>query len=340
MAVREITCSQAIAEALAEEMERDDTVFILGEDLVSNGGIFCQFKGLPERFPGRVIDTPISETSIVGSGVGAALTGMRPIVDMHFADFVTTAMDEIVNQMAKIHYMFGGQAKLPMVLWAPDGAGISAAAQHSQSLESWLVHTPGLKVVVPSEPADVKGLLKAAVRDDDPVIFFQHKRLFKQTGPVPDEPYLIPLGKADVKRAGTDITLITYSRMTYVCLEAAQKLEEKGIQAEVIDLRTLKPLDFDLIARSVKKTNHVVVVHEACLTGGFGAEIAARIGEELFEHLAGPVVRVAAKDVPVPFSPVLEQYVLPQVEDILEGVDKALKRKRQALFIPRAANVR
>ena len=340
MAVREITCSQAIAEALAEEMERDDTVFILGEDLVSNGGIFCQFKGLPERFPGRVIDTPISETSIVGSGVGAALTGMRPIVDMHFADFVTTAMDEIVNQMAKIHYMFGGQAKLPMVLWAPDGAGISAAAQHSQSLESWLVHTPGLKVVVPSEPADVKGLLKAAVRDDDPVIFFQHKRLFKQTGPVPEEPYLIPLGKADVKRAGTDITLITYSRMTYVCLEAAQKLEEKGIQAEVLDLRTLKPLDFDLIAQSVKKTNHVVVVHEACLTGGFGAEIAARIGEELFEHLAGPVVRVAAKDVPVPFSPVLEQYVLPQVEDILEGVDKALKRKRQVLFIPRAANVR
>ena len=321
-------------------MERDDTVFILGEDLVSNGGIFCQFKGLPEKFPGRVIDTPISETSIVGSGVGAALTGMRPIVDMHFADFVTTAMDEIVNQMAKIHYMFGGQAKLPMVLWAPDGAGISAAAQHSQSLESWLVHTPGLKVVVPSEPADVKGLLKAAVRDDDPVIFFQHKRLFKQTGPVPDEPYLIPLGKADVKRAGTDITLITYSRMTYVCLEAAQKLEEKGIQAEVIDLRTLKPLDFDLIAQSVKKTSHVVVVHEACLTGGFGAEIAARIGEELFEHLAGPVVRVAAKDVPVPFSPVLEQYVLPQVEDILEGVDKALQRKRQVLFIPRAANVR
>ena len=340
MVVREITCSQAIAEALAEEMERDDTVFILGEDLVSNGGIFCQFKGLPERFPGRVIDTPISETSIVGSGVGAALTGMRPIVDMHFADFVTTAMDEIVNQMAKIHYMFGGQAKLPMVLWAPDGAGISAAAQHSQSLESWLVHTPGLKVVVPSEPADVKGLLKAAVRDDDPVIFFQHKRLFKQTGPVPEEPYLIPLGKADVKRAGTDITLITYSRMTYVCLEAAQKLEEKGIQAEVIDLRTLKPLDFDLIAQSVKKTSHVVVIHEACLTGGFGAEIAARIGEELFEHLAGPVVRVAAKDVPVPFSPVLEQYVLPQVEDILEGVDKALKRKRQVLFIPRAANVR
>jgi len=340
MAVREITCSQAIAEAFAEEMERDDTVFILGEDLVSNGGIFCQFKGLPEKFPGRVIDTPISETSIVGSGVGAALTGMRPIVDMHFADFVTTAMDEIVNQMAKIRYMFGGQAKLPMVLWAPDGAGISAAAQHSQSLESWLVHTPGLKVVVPSEPADVKGLLKSAVRDDDPVIFFQHKRLFKQTGPVPEEPCLIPLGKADVKRAGTDITLITYSRMTYECLEAARKLAEQGIQAEVIDLRTLKPLDFDLIARSVKKTGHVVIVHEACLTGGFGAEIAARIGEELFEHLAAPVVRVGAKDVPVPFSPVLEQYVLPQVADILAGADRVLKRKRQLLSVPKAAQVR
>jgi pyruvate dehydrogenase E1 component beta subunit len=340
MAAREITCSQAIAEALDEEMERDETVFILGEDVVSNGGIFCQFKGLPEKFPGRVIDTPISETSIVGSGVGAALTGMRPIVDMHFADFVTTAMDEIVNQMAKIRYMFGGQAKLPMVLWAPDGAGISAAAQHSQSLESWLVHTPGLKVVVPSEPADVKGLLKAAVRDDNPVIFFQHKRLFKQAGPVPEEPYVIPLGKADVKRSGTDITFITYSRMTYECLEAARKLAEQGIQAEVIDLRTLKPLDFERIAQSVKKTGRVVIVHEACLTGGFGAEIAARIAEELFEHLAAPVVRVAAKDVPVPFSPVLEQYVLPQVEDILAGADKVLKRKRQLSSVPRAATVR
>ena len=309
MAAREITCSQAIAEALAEEMERDDTVFILGEDLVSNGGIFCQFKGLPEKFPGRVIDTPISETSIVGSGVGAALTGMRPIVDMHFADFVTTAMDEIVNQMAKIRYMFGGQAKLPMVLWAPDGAGISAAAQHSQSLESWLVHTPGLKVVVPSEPADVKGLLKAAVRDDDPVIFFQHKRLFKQTGPVPEEPYVIPLGKADVKRSGTDITLITYSRMTYECLEAAQQLARTGhSRRKLSTCARSSRLTLNCIAQSVKKTGRVVIVHEACLTGGFGAEIAARIGEELFEHLAAPVVRVGAKDVPVPFSPVLEQY--------------------------------
>src|SRR5512137_875136 len=288
MAVREITCSQAIAEALAEEMERDDTVFILGEDLVSNGGIFCQFKGLPERFPGRVIDTPISETSIVGSGVGAALTGMRPIVDMHFADFVTTAMDEIVNQMAKIRYMFGGQAKVPMVLWAPDGGGISAAAQHSQCLENWFVHVPGLKVVVPSEPADVKGLMKSAIRDDDPVIFFQHKKLFAKKGPVPEGEYLIPLGKADIKRKGKDLTIITYSRMTYFSLEAAEQLAKEGIEAEVIDLRTLKPLDFDLIAESVKKTYHALVVHEACVTGGFGAEIAARIGEQLFDDLDAP----------------------------------------------------
>ena len=339
MRVRELTCAQAMAEALMEEMAQDATVFILGEDLISNGGIFCQFRGLPEKFPDRIIDTPISETSIVGCGVGAALTGMRPVVDMHFADFVTTAMDEIVNQMAKIRYMFGGQAKLPMVLWAPDGAGISAAAQHSQSLESWFVHTPGLKVVVPSAPADVKGLLKASVRDDDPVIFFQHKRLFSQIGPVSDEPYLIPLGKADIKRTGTDITIITYSRMTYVCLQAAQKLEEKGIAAEVIDLRTLKPLDFALIEQSVKKTHHVLVAHEACLTGGFGAEIAARIGEELFDHLEAPVVRVGAKDVPIPFSPVLENYVLPQVSDILAGADKVLKH-RQQVFAPKAAQVR
>ncbi|PIV99419.1 MAG: alpha-ketoacid dehydrogenase subunit beta, partial [Deltaproteobacteria bacterium CG17_big_fil_post_rev_8_21_14_2_50_51_6] len=261
--------------------------------------------GLPERFPGRIIDAPISETAIVGAGVGAALTGMRPLVDMHFADFVTTAMDEIVNQMAKIRYMFGGQASVPMVLWAPDGGGLRAAAHHSQCLESWFVHTPGLKVVSPSEPADVKGLLKAALRDDDPVIFFQHKRLFAQKGPVPEGEYVIPIGKAEVKRPGRDISIITYSRMTYLSLEAAKILSEKGIEAEVIDLRTLKPLDFPLIAESVKKTYRAMVVHEACLTGGFGAEIAARIGEELFDWLDAPVTRIGAKDVPMPFNPAM-----------------------------------
>jgi pyruvate dehydrogenase E1 component beta subunit len=315
-----------MAEALKEEMERDETIFILGEDLVSHGGIFGQFRGLPKMFPERIIDTPISETSIVGAGVGAALTGMRPIIDMHFADFVTTAMDEIVNQMAKIRYMFGGQASLPLVLWAPDGGGISAAAQHSQCLESWMVHVPGLKVVVPFEPADVKGLLIAAIRDPDPVIFFQHKRLFNWTGPVTEDQGIIPLGKGIVRRPGTDVTLITYSRMTYECMEAARELAKKSVQAEVIDLRTLSPLDFDLIAESIKKTRHAVVVHEACRTGGFGAELSARVSEELFDHLDGPVVRVAAKDVPMPFSPVMEKFVMPQITDIFAAVDTVLKR--------------
>jgi pyruvate dehydrogenase E1 component beta subunit len=311
---------------MREEMERDDTIFIIGEDLVAHGGIFGQFEGLPERFPGRVIDSPISETCIVGSGVGAALTGMRPIVDMHFADFVTTGMDEIANQMAKIRYMFGGQAKIPMVLWAPDGGGLSAAAQHSQSLENWFVHIPGLKVVAPSEPSDVKGLIKAAIRDDDPVIFFQHKRLFAQTGHVPEDEYIIPIGSAAVKRPGKDITILTYSRMTYLCLEAAEQLAKEEIDVEIVDLRTLKPLDFALIAESVKKTYNVLIVHEACLTGGFGGEIAARIGEELFDYLDAPVMRIGAKDVPIPFSPVMEDFVLPKVSDVVEGVKKVLNR--------------
>lgn len=326
MSNREISCSTALREAMREEMERDDTIFIIGEDLVAHGGIFGQFEGLPERFPGRVIDSPISETCIVGSGVGAALTGMRPVVDMHFADFVTTGMDEIANQMAKIRYMFGGQAKIPMVLWAPDGGGLSAAAQHSQSLESWFVHIPGLKVVAPSEPSDVKGLIKAAIRDDDPVIFFQHKRLFAQTGHVPEDEYIIPIGSAAVKRPGKDITILTYSRMTYLCLEAAEQLAKEEIDAEIVDLRTLKPLDFALIAESVKKTYNVLIVHEACLTGGFGGEIAARIGEELFDYLDAPVMRIGAKDVPIPFSPVMEGFVLPKVSDVVEGVKKVLNR--------------
>jgi len=319
MTERIISCSEALAEALGEEMQREERIFIIGEDITAHDGIFGQFKGLYKRFPKRVIDTPISETCIIGAGLGAALTGMRPLVDMHFADFFTTAMDEIANQTAKIRYMFGGQTKIPLVIWAPDGGGLSAAAHHSQSLESWFIHTPGLKVVVPSEPADVKGLIKTSIRDDNPVIFFQHKKLFAETGPVPEEEYLIPLGKGDIKRQGSDITIISYSRMTYLSLEAADRLAKDGIEVEVIDLRTLNPFDFDLIAESVKKTYHVLVVHEACLTGGFGAEIAARIGEELFDYLDAPVLRVAAKDVPIPFSPALENYVLPQTDDIVEG---------------------
>lgn len=323
---RTVSCSTAITEALQEEMARDERVFIIGEDLVSHGGIFGQFKGLPERFPGRIIDAPISEACIVGAGLGAALTGMRPIVDMHFADFVTCAMDEIVNQTAKIRYMFGGQTKVPLVIWAPDGAGLSAAAHHSQSLESWFIHTPGLKVVVPSEPSDVKGLLKAAIRDDDPVVFFQHKKLFAKEGLIPEGEHIVPLGRAAIKQTGKDVTILTYGAGFYLSMEAAKELTGIGIEVEVIDLRTLKPIDFLTISQSVKKTNRAVVVHEACLTGGFGGELVARISSELFDELDAPVLRVAAKDLPMPFSPPLEKFVLPKLEDIISAVRQVTYR--------------
>ena len=245
---------------------------------------------------------------------------MRPIVDFHFSDFVTCGMDELCNQAAKIRYMFGGQVKLPMVVWCPDGAGLRAAAQHSQSLESWFVHTPGVKVVVPSEPADVKGLIKTAIRDDDPVMFFQHKRLFAKEGPVPQDPeFMIPLGQAAVKREGEDLTLLTYGSGYYLCAQAAQELAKEGLSAEVVDLRSLKPLDMGTVAESIKKTFRAVIVHEACLTGGFGAELAARIQTELFDYLDAPVLRVGAKDVPIPFSPPLEDFVLPKVADVIQA---------------------
>jgi pyruvate dehydrogenase E1 component beta subunit len=318
MSDRIMSASAALAEGLHEEMSRDPRIFILGEDLTAHAGIFGQFKGLPEAFPGRIIDTPISESCIAGCGVGAALTGMRPIVDFHFSDFVTCGMDELCNQAAKIRYMFGGQVKLPLVVWCPDGAGLRAAAQHSQSLEAWFVHTPGLKVVVPSEAADVKGLMKAAIRDDDPVMFFQHKRLFRREGHVPADPeFIIPLGRAAVKREGRDVSLLTYGSGFFLCLDAAQELAKEGIEAEVVDLRTLKPLDMATVAGSIRKTNRAVIVHEACLTGGFGAELAARIQAELFDELDAPVLRVAAKDVPIPFSPPLEDFVLPKVADVV-----------------------
>ncbi len=320
MQERIMTSAGALSEALHEEMSRDDTIFIIGEDLVSHAGIFGQFAGIPENFPGRIIDTPISETCIVGSGVGAALTGMRPIVDLHFSDFVTCAMDEIANQAAKIRYMFGGQIKLPMVIWCPDGAGLRAAAQHSQSLEAWFVHTPGLKIVVPSEPADVKGLIKASIRDDNPVMFFQHKKLFAKEGHVPEEDYVIPLGQAAIKRDGKDVSLLTYGSGYYLCAEAADELKKLDIDAEIVDLRTLKPVDMDTVATSIKKTHRAVIVHEACLTGGFGAELTALIQSELFDYLDAPVTRVGAKDVPIPFSPPLEDFVLPNVSDVVNAV--------------------
>jgi pyruvate dehydrogenase E1 component beta subunit len=321
MSDRIMSASAALAEALHEEMARDERIFILGEDLTAHAGIFGQFKGIPEKFPGRILDTPISEACIAGCGVGAALTGMRPIVDFHFSDFVTCGMDEFCNQAAKIRYMFGGQVKLPMVVWCPDGAGLRAAAQHSQSLEAWFVHTPGLKVVVPSEPADVKGLMKASIRDDNPVMFFQHKRLFRREGHVPADPeFIIPLGQAAVKRAGKDVSLLTYGSGFFLCMDAAQELATEGIEAEVVDLRSLKPLDMETVAASVKKTFRAVIVHEACLTGGFGAELAAGIQAELFDYLDAPILRVAARDVPIPFSPPMEDFVLPKAADVVKAV--------------------
>lgn len=316
---RILSSSAALAEALHEEMARDETIFIVGEDLVAHAGIFGQFKGIPEKFPGRIIDTPISETCIAGCGLGAAMTGMRPIIDFHFSDFVTCAMDEFCNQAAKIRYMFGGQVKLPMVVWCPDGAGLRAAAQHSQSLEAWFVHMPGLKVVIPSEPADVKGLIKASIRDDDPVMFFQHKKLFAKEGPVPEADYVIPLGQAAVKREGKDVSLLCYGSGYYLCMEAAEQLAAEDIDAEVVDLRTLKPLDMDTVATSIRKTHRAVVVHEACRMGGFGSELAARIMDELFDELDAPVKRIGAKDVPIPFSPPMEDFVLPSVSDVREA---------------------
>jgi pyruvate/2-oxoglutarate/acetoin dehydrogenase E1 component len=322
MSHRELTNTEAMAEALKEEMTRDPSVFIIGEDLVAHGGIFGQFVGLPQAFPRRVIDTPISETAIMGAGLGAALTGMRPFVDLHFADFTTTAMDEIANQTAKIRYMCGGQVKVPMVIWAPDGAGLGAAAHHSQSLEAWFVHTPGLKVVIPCLPYDVKGLIKASIRDDDPIVFFMHKKIFSHKGPVPEEEYLVPLGKAAVKRKGGDVTVITYSIMVLHALEAAEQLEKEGISLEVLDLRTVWPMDWEAIAESVAKTNRVVVAHEASMTGGVGAEVAARIQEELFDWLDAPIVRVGAPRVPIPFSRPMESFVVPGVFSIVNAVHR------------------
>lgn len=323
--MRNISFSQATLEAMQEEMRRDGRVFIMGEDIASQGGIFGQFKGLPKEFGlERVRDTPISETAIVGSGIGAALAGAVPVIDMHFADFIGVAMDEVLNQMAKIRYMFGGQGTLPLVLRAPDGVTQSAAAQHSQSLEALFLHIPGLKVVIPSNPADAKGLLKAAIRDQNPVIYFEHKQLFNQKGPVPDGEVLTPIGKAAVVREGKDVTIVSYSAMLGKCLEATSQLStHHGIEAEVIDLRTIVPMDLDTIYESVKKTHRLVIAHEAVKTGGVGGEIAASVSENILEYLDAPIIRVGAAFTPIPFSPPLEKHVIPQVETVVSAVLKA-----------------
>src|SRR3990172_771290 len=295
--MREITFAQAINEALREEMKKDPTVFIAGEDVGLMGGVFGVTGGLLEDFgEERVRDTPITEAAIVGSAIGAAVTGMRPVIELMFIDFTAVAMDQIVNQAAKMRYMFGGKATLPLTIRTCAGAGFSASAQHSQSLEAWFAHTPGLKVVMPSTPQDAKGLLKAAIKDNNPVIFIEHKLLYGKKGEVPEGEYTIPLGKAQILREGKDLTLISWSRMVDICLSAADILSKEAIKAEVIDLRTLVPLDKEAIFSSVEKTGRVIIVHEACLTGGFGGEIAALIADEAFDSLDAPIKRVAAPD--------------------------------------------
>ncbi|MFQ3620190.1 MAG: alpha-ketoacid dehydrogenase subunit beta [Spirochaetales bacterium] len=318
-----LTFSEATLQAMTEEMERDPTVFVMGEDIARQGGIFGQFKGLPDRFPGRVLDTPISETAIIGAALGAALTGLRPVADMHFADFISVAYDEIVNQIAKNRYMFGGQADIPLVIRAPDGIVTGAAAQHSQSVEGWLMNIPGLILVAPSDPATAKGLLKSAIRSNNPVIFFEHKVLYPQKGEVPDTEYLTPIGKAQIRKVGKDVTVIAYSIMVQKAEEAAKQLSAEGIDVEIIDLLTIKPFDLETILSSLRKTHRCIIVHEGVVHGGAGAEIAAQIQQEAFFYLDAPILRVGTKNVPIPFSPALLDSVAPKVSDIVDAVKRA-----------------
>jgi len=319
--------SMAINEALRLEMERDPNVYIVGEDVGAFGGCFGVTSGLLAQFgEKRVRDTPITESAIVGTAVGAAAAGLRPVAELMFVDFIGVALDQLYNQAAKMKYMFGGKAKIPMVLRMSCGAGIGAAAQHSQCLEAWFMHVPGLKVVMPSTPADAKGLLMASIRDDNPVVFLEHKILYGLEGEVPAGEYIVPLGKADVKRIGTDATIVATAAMVHRSLEAAEKLAAEGINVEVIDPRTLSPLDTATLLESVRKTHRLVIVHEEVKFAGSGAEIAAMVAEEAFDFLDAPILRVAAPFTPVPFSLVLEQEYIPSVDKIMAAVKKVVGR--------------
>ena len=324
---RELTYLKAIQEALRQEMQRDERVFLIGEDIGVFGGAFGVTLGLVEEFgEERVIDTPISELGIAGALTGAALTGMRPVGEIMFIDFITLATEQLLNQATKIRFMFGGKAKVPFVLRTPAGSGVGTAAQHSQSLENWFVHVPGLKVVMPSTPYDAKGLLLAAIRDDNPVLFIEHKLLYAGKGPVPEQPYTIPLSVAEVKREGRDLTIVATAIMVKRSLEAAEQLAQEGIEVEVVDPRTLKPLDEETIVRSVMKTGRVLIVHEACKTGGYGGELAAVIAEsEAFDYLNAPIVRLAGRDMPIPYNRTLEYHTVPQVENIVEAARKLVR---------------
>lgn len=325
----EMTYRDAINLALKEEMRRDPLVVTWGEDVALYEGSFKVTRGLLAEFgEERVRDTPISENTIIGVAVGAAMGGLRPVPELMTVNFALLAMDQIVNHMTKIRYMFGGQVKLPMVIRAPGGGGSQLAAQHSQSLESWFMHTPGMYVAVPSSPADAKGLLKTAIRDDNPVMFLEHELLYNSKGEVPDDPeYLIPFGKCHVKRPGSQVTIIAYSRMTILALAAAEELAKENIDCEVVDLRTLTPLDSETIIASVQKTGRAVVVEECWRTCGLGAEIASRIYDGCFDVLLAPVQRVSGLDVPMPYSRKLEKLCIPQVADIVAAVQETMSGK-------------
>ncbi len=322
--MRETRYIRAVTEALDEEMARDEDIFIIGEDVGGPGGAFSATKGLLEKYgERRVKDTPISESAIVGLAIGAAIQGLRPVVEIMFADFLTVCMDQIVNQMAKARYMFGGLYKLAVVIRTPCGGGLNAGPQHSQCLESWFAHVPGLKVVMPATPYDVKGLLKSSIRDDNPVLFLENKALYALKGEIPEEEYLVPLGKAEVKRPGKDVTVVATSRMVHQALDAAKALANEGIDVEVIDLRTINPWDKETIFNSVEKTSKLVIAHEAVKAFGIGAEIAAMVCEEMIDHLEAPVLRVGAPFVPVPFN--LENLYLPNSADVIRAVKRVME---------------
>jgi pyruvate dehydrogenase E1 component beta subunit len=327
---REITYMEAVREALDQEMRRDPDVFLMGEDVGVYGGAFGMSRGMLEEFgPERIRDTPISEAAIAGAATGAALMGMRPVAEMMFMDFITIAMNQLVNQAAKIHFMFGGKANIPLVMRAPAGSGTGAAAQHCQSLEALFMNVPGIKIVAPSTPYDVKGLLVESIRDNNPVIFMEHKLLYRLKGPVPEELYTIPMRKAEVKREGRDLTIIAYSIMVPRALKAAEQLAAEGIEVEVVDPRTLKPLDEETLISSVSKTGRVLIVHESPVTGGVGGEIAAVISEsEAFDYLDAPIRRLAGRNVPIPYNPTLESATVPQIEDIVAAARKLAQEGR------------
>ena len=322
---RILTYGQAINEALDQEMARDESVFVLGEDVAIYGGAYGVTRGLMEKYgEERIRDTGISEGAIAGAAVGAAMTGMRPVAEIMYVDFMTLVMDQLCNQAAKLRYMFGGKIKVPMVIRTEGGAGRTLGAHHSQSLESWFMHIPGIKLVMPATPADAKGLLIASIRDDNPVVFIEHKMLYNTKGEVPEGDHVVPIGKAKVVRPGKDVTVLTYSRQLLFCLEAAEELAGEGIDVEVIDLRTLLPLDMETVVESVRKTSRAVIVEEDTLTGGSGAEIGMQIVEQAFDDLDAPVKRIAGADVPMPKSAVLEALAIPSKESIIKGIREVL----------------